>query len=221
MPVIAKPIHLAAEAKPARLSYLYLYRMYKFSRMKEKLDKLPGRISLAGTRRKESRISNGNGMHYETPITHYYEWKMRRLAARKAKLEKSMQALSAKLDRQEKLSAFVQKQAEARELGAWKWFLNDAKGIMANTGISMGAAIPLFFAMDTAAISLAPGLLQLGGVPYMAAELAVILLPAAVGAGLFSMALKAGEMLKLGREEAQKLVDKVQKRQGAPSRRKD
>ena len=44
MPVIAKHVHPVVTAKPVKLSYLYLYRMYKFSRMKEKLDKLPEEI---------------------------------------------------------------------------------------------------------------------------------------------------------------------------------
>ena len=77
-----KTVSVQTTAKPKMLSYIYLYRMYKFNKAKERLDKMPGRVALANTRRKKSWISNGGGMHYETLITHYYAWKMRNLAAK-------------------------------------------------------------------------------------------------------------------------------------------
>ena len=202
MPVIAKSIHIEKQAKPARLSSLYLYRMHKFNKAKAQLDKLPAKLFRA----KRKYISN-----YAIPISDYHLARASYFKVKVERLEKRLANLSPKLGNQEKLSSFVQKQVEIKELGFWKSTLHDMKNILTNSLASMGGAIGFLMLASYAAESIAPGTLQGISPAHAITQLAIFGLSVAVGIRLYGMAENARGMLEIGKEKAEKLAEDVKK----------
>ena len=206
----AKSVAAPVNGKSKFLSYFYLYRMHKFNKAKERLDKLPDRAIITIARFKKSWIPNDSGMHYETPISIYYEWKVRNLAAKKAELGKKILALSAKLNNEEKCSSFVEKQVDTKNLS----FFQKASRYMKSVLI-IGSAGGVIFAAASVQMGVAYAASTIvSGFSETVASVVIIGI-AAVSVALGYVALfkidRARDMLAIGREKAQKLVSDVKK----------
>ncbi|GEM_PF-3150561 len=205
-----KTVSVQTTAKPKMLSYIYLYRMHKFNRMKSQLKTLPERISLAEEKYKKSWIPAGD-MHYDGPRAQYYGSKKDRLKKRQALFQDELPLLAAKLANEEKLSSFVQKQVETEKLGFFQKQLRAMKKHAIGAGAMAATFVVAVVALAEAASIFSLPFENIGKPTEAAVAIGII----ALSFGLSYIACfrfeNAWKMLELGRAKAEKLASEVKK----------
>lgn len=179
-----KAVSAQAIAKPARLGYIYLYRMYRFNRLKEKLEKTRGKLA---------ELSRKEDLHDIVSPAHdlrerYYEW-------RKGVLEERIARLAPKLASEEKLSSFVEKQRH-KPGRLWR-VLRDSAII-----------IPPFVAGTIAGLIVFSSLVP-SALPDQFAAPIVVSLSLLIGWHTGKYFVKAKAALELGKKKARELASSV------------
>jgi len=198
-----KTVSAQKAAKPARLGYVYLYRMYQFNRMKKSLEILPDEISLEKKKLEMSRIPAG-GMHFSSPVADYHGWRLQRLAAKKERLEKRLPMLAAKLNNEQKLSEFASEPSND-----WPRFLQDAAigAVLFATPI-VGAVVGLGSLVQ----AITPGIPGGAAAAYVIGATAAVIAMVALGIFAADRFFKAAWMPgNIGEKKAQDLVSYVKK----------
>ena len=203
-----KPVISQAHAQPKVLSYIYLRRLRQFSKMLSQSEKFNTKHSQAlGAGLKD--LKKDSWAAVPPAVWHYCS--MKYYEQRTLSANEKLGRLVPKLVNEEKLSSFVEKQADTKKLGffqkadrfmnsliigglAWTGTVIVASFVLANLAYAAGIFMSGFSEPTAVAITIGMGV-----VSAVLGTVATIKINTARG------------MLSIGREKAQKLVSDVKK----------
>ena len=179
-PLLVKPTRDNEGVKLKRLSYVYLYRMHRFNKAKDKL---------------ENYKANYDIYRYEA------NYDIHRQKKKEGKCLETMEKLAPKLNDEAMLHSFEFKQSppeeEFREVATrWERAVYDFNDILKRYAAALVGFAAVDFPLPIAVNHLAPGLLKDG-----------VFLGGPVGIGIFALSLIAGGIAAVKADQARKMLE--------------
>jgi hypothetical protein len=204
--------------KPQRLSWLYLYRMYRFANLVEKFEK--------NSEKYTSACKNNEYELARTP-SYYKPYMIGKLHAKLKRYQGRMLVANGKIcflvpkivriTSENVRRSFVEKQVEKKELGRGKRVLRELKGIAIQAAVTSSTGILFGTAVYASALALVPEILQamplvkIFDPAFSSPTVVITLISFLVGWQLSYKVDNARKMLGVGRKEAEALLAKVEK----------